>query len=799
MDPLSLDDIEWTCTVKPDGARADDAGPPVPIGQRRALDALQFGLAMPGDGYNLFVLGRDGIGRRQIVKDLLDRKARDRSVPPDWCYYSNFDSHREPQAVALAPGMGIQFKERMRGFVSDLNDTLRSTFQGTEYQTQREVIDEEFKEKQDQIVEQMEQEAGDHDLALMRTPMGFTFAPVRNGKVISHEVFQALGQDDRDTITRHIKEMEGRLQQALRQVPTWAQDAREKVQQLNRRTAAFATDFLIDRVRSAFADNAEIQKFLDALTQDILKHIELIIAIPEGPAVGPQDEVLDTHPFFRRYLINLIIDHKDDKTAPVVFEDEPTYDRLLGAVEHRAEMGMLETDLHLIRAGALHRANGGYLVLDARKVLMHPLVWEALKRALFAKEIRIESMARSMGLMATITLEPEPIPLDVKVVLIGDRYTYMLLDAYDPEFSQLFKVAVDFEDDVKREDASPDLYISALQRIIEKEQLAPFRPDAIRRVLQFAARAANHRNKLSLQMVAIKDLLRESAFWAHTDGKRAEVMADDVKRAIEARHDRLSRIPDRQREAILEGIINIETSGKKAGQINGLSVVQIGRLAFGQPTRITARVGLGKGDVVDIEREVDLGGPIHSKGVLILSSFIKATFGSDRPLSLAASLVFEQSYGGVDGDSASVAEACALLSAIAEVPIDQKFAITGAISQSGQVQAIGGVNEKVEGFFDVCAERGFAPGQGVLIPASNKQHLVVDERVVEAVRAGTFHIYAISSITEAIALLTGLAAGERSADGVFPPDSFYGKVDARLAAFERRRRTFVEAERDKSL
>ena len=460
---------------------------------------------------------------------------------------------------------------------------------------------------------------------------------------------------------------------------------------------------------------------------------------------------------------------------------------------------MLETDLHLIRAGALHRANGGYLVLDARKVLMRPLVWEALKRALFAQEIRIESMARSMGLMATITLEPEPIPLDVKVILIGDRYTYMLLDAYDPEFSQLFKVAVDFEDDVKRADHSPQTYVAALQRIIEKEQLAPFRPDAIQRVLKFAAREAGHRDKLSLQMVTMKDLLRESAFWAHTDGKREDVTADDVTRAIDARRDRLSRIPDRQREAIVEGIINIETSGKQIGQINGLSVVQIGSLAFGQPTRISARVGLGKGDVVDIEREVDLGGPIHSKGVLILSSFIRATFGIDRPLSLAASLVFEQSYGGVDGDSASVAEACALLSAIAEVPIDQKFAITGAISQSGQVQAIGGVNEKVEGFFDVCAERGLTPGQGVLIPASNKQHLVVDERVVEAVRSGTFQIYAISSITDAIALLTGLLAGERSEGGTFPADSFFGKVEARLLAFEQSRRRFIDADKDKSL
>jgi len=801
MDPLSLDEIEWNSDLQATETHApepaDDGG--LLVGQERALTALEFGLQMPDEGYNLFVLGREGLGRREILKSVLEREAAKGQTPLDWCYCSNFSSHREPRAVSLAPGLGVVFRDRMLKFVNDLNDTLKSTFQGTEYRTQREVIDEEFKEKQEQIIQDMEEAAGQRGLVLMRTPMGFTFAPVKDGKVISQEVFQAMAQDERDTITKNIREMESALQQALRQVPSWAQEAREKVEQLNRRTAAYATDFLVDAVKQEFRDHDEIQTYLDELAQDILKHIELIISIPQTQAAGPQDELLDGHPFFRRYLINLFVDHKDDNKAPIVFEDEPTFERLLGAVEHRAEMGMLETDLHLIRAGALHRANGGYLVLDARKVLMRPLAWDALKRALFARKVQIESMARTLGLMTTISLEPEPIPINLKTILIGDRLTYTILDMYDPEFSQLFKVAVDFEEDVKSKGDSGKDYASVLKRMIESEELPGFEPRALERVLRFAAREAGHREKLTLQMEWVRDLLRESAFFAQKNGSGGQVSGDDVKLAIAARRERLGRIPARQREAITQGVISIDTSGSASGQINGLSVVQLGSLAFGRPTRITARVGLGKGEVVDIEREVELGGPIHSKGVLILSSFIRATFGIERPLSLAASLVFEQSYGGVDGDSASVAEACALLSAIAQVPIDQKFAITGAISQAGHVQAIGGVNEKVEGFFDVCVEKGLVPGQGVIIPQSNKQHLVLDERVVDAVRDGRFRIFAVSALSEAIEILTGMPAGERGDDGVFPPDTFFGKVDQRLGAFEATRRRTLQKDSDAAL
>lgn len=797
--PLTFSEIAWSCDVVDDPVRPQGEGPTdIILGQDRAIQAINFGLKMSDDGYNLFVLGREGTGRRATVEKILNREAAQRDVPPDWCYYSNFSALREPLAIQLEPGLGKSFEDQMSKFVYDLNDALKTSFQSNEYRTQRQVVEEEFKEKQDQIIHEMEQAASAIDLVLMRTPLGFTFAPVKNGEVLSPEAFQQLSPEAKNEITEKIKRMETELQHALRQVPGWAQEAREKVQRLNRRTATFAVDYIIGTVREKFQGVESILSFLDDLQQDILKHVELIISIPEMPTLGPQDAILDGHPFFRRYLINLIIDQGSNDSAPVVFEDEPTFERLIGTIEHRAEMGTLQTDLHLIRPGALHRANGGYLMIEARKLLTQPMAWEALKRALLSREIRIESMARALGMMTTISLEPQPIPLDTKIILIGDRMTYTLLDTYDPDFRRLFKVAVDFEDDVKVSEETSQSYADLLQEMIRSEKLPEFDRSAINRVLQFAAREADDRQKYTLQVDSVQDLLRESAF-CMTERKGKSVEALDVVAAIQAKSNRLGRIPARQREAINEGLIDIDTTGQIVGQINGLSVSQIGSIVFGRPNRITARIGLGKGEVVDIEREVELGGPIHSKGVLILSSFIRSIFGIDQPLSLRASLVFEQSYGGVDGDSASVAEACALLSAIAEVPIQQKMAITGAISQAGQVQAIGGVNEKIEGFFDVCNERGLAPGQGVIIPVANKRHLVLDERVSDAVKEGKFNIYAVSSVEEAIQILTGLDAGTRGTDGCFPERTFFGKVERRLLDFEKRRKALAaEVHEDKS-
>jgi lon-related putative ATP-dependent protease len=491
----------------------------------------------------------------------------------------------------------------------------------------------------------------------------------------------------------------------------------------------------------------------------------------------------------RRYQVNLLVDNRDGRGAPVVYEDNPTFQNLVGQIEYISHMGALVTDFNLIRAGALHKANGGYLMLDAHKLLTQPFAWEAIKRALRSAEVRIESLGHSLGLTSTASLEPQPIPLDVKVVLLGERLLYYLLCHYDPEFNELFKVAVDFEDEAPRGDENHLRYASLIGAIARREKLLPFDRKAVARVIEHSSRLAGDAEKLSAQTLTVADLLREADYLAGSAG-RSVVGAEDVQSAIDAQTRRADRMRRRIQEEIERGMILIATEGHRIGQVNGLSVVDLDRFAFGRPSRITARVRLGKGEVIDIEREVELGGPIHSKGVMILAGFLGARYAPDHPLSLGATLVFEQSYGGVEGDSASAAELCALLSALAEVPINQSFAVTGSVNQHGEAQAVGGVNEKIEGFYDLCKARGLTGGQGVLIPASNTKHLMLRRDVVEAVAAGKFHVYAVETIDQGMELLTGLPAGERDASGVFPTGSVNHRVEARLLELAAKRAAY---------
>jgi lon-related putative ATP-dependent protease len=524
--------------------------------------------------------------------------------------------------------------------------------------------------------------------------------------------------------------------------------------------------------------------------RDVIDNVEAFVIEPEKSSTGHgAAEFEDSPSLFRRYRINLLVDNGAADRAPVVYEDDPTYDRLLGRIEHRAEMGTLSTDLHMIRPGALHRANGGYLVLDARKLLTRPGAWEALKRALLGAYIRIEPLGQALGLFSTVTLEPDPIPLNVKIALVGDRLIYYLLSEYDPEFTRLFKVAADFDERFDRSDEHNQLYARLIATLVRKEQLRPFDRAGVARVLEFAARETGDSEKLSTGIERLLDLLREANHWAGKDERK--VVGDaEVQQAIDAQIGRLDRVRERVQEEILRGTIAIDTEGAVVGQVNGLSVMQLGGFAFGRPSRITARVRLGKGELLDIEREVELGGPLHSKGVLILSGFLSSRYADERPLSLSASLVFEQSYGGVEGDSASSAELYTLLSAISGVPIKQCFAVTGSVNQHGQVQAIGGVNEKIEGFFDLCAGRGLTGEQGVLIPATNVKHLMVHRRVLAAVEDGRFHIYPVQTIDQGIEILTGMSAGERGTDGQYPKGSLNYRVEARLREMAEKRRAF---------
>ncbi len=786
--PLKAADLAWSCNPAelPFETTAELRDPDGIVGQSRAVEALEFAIGMPRAGFNVFALGPEGIGKRSAIRRFFDEAARSAPPPQDWCYVNDFEEPRKPRALALPTGAGAGFQSDMARFVDDLRASLRSAFESDEYRTRQQAAEEEFKEQREAAVAAIEERAEKRNLALLRTPVGFAFAPVKNGKPVAPEEFQALPDNERAEFERALEELQTELQESLERAPIWMQQAREKIRDLNRQTATLVAGRLLEALFTKYREMSGAVKFLKQVQKDIADNVEMVIAAA-AKADTPVEDMADGNPLLRRYRVNLLVRNEAGASAPVVYEDDPSYDRMFGRVDYRSEMGALVTDLQLIRAGALHRANGGFLLLEARKVLMAPLVWEGLKRALVSGAVRIESAAQALGLLSTVTLEPEPIPLSVKIALTGDRMIYYLLSAYDPEFSRLFKVAADFSERFERDPESILLYARLLAAIVRRENLRPLDREAAARTLEQAARLAEDSGKLSGDMQRIADLLQEADYHAGRD-KSAIIQAAHITRAIETATRRVDRIRERLHEETLHGTLLLSTAGEAVGQINGLSVLSIGGFSFGRPGRITARVRLGAGELVDIEREVQLGGPLHSKGVLILSGYLSSRYAPESPHALRATIVFEQSYGGVDGDSASSAELYALLSAISGVPLKQSLAVTGSVNQQGEIQAIGGVNEKIEGFFDLCEARGLDGSQGVLIPASNVRHLMLQERVRRAAAQNLFHIYPVQTIDEGLALLTGRAAGERGADGKFPFESINRLVEDRLLELAERAR-----------
>jgi lon-related putative ATP-dependent protease len=761
------------------------------LGQKRAVDAVTFGIGMRREGYNLYVLGPPGIGKHTLARQFLDRQAAAEPVPADWCYVNNFDDPHKPHALKLPPGTAIRLRADMAHLLEELRVSIPAAFESDDYRTRKQAIEHQYKERHEQAFSEIQKEAREKNIALIRTPAGIALGPMRKGEVLSADEFRRLPESEQERFKAEMETVQQRLQDTLRQVPKWDKEQREKVRELNREVTRYAVEHLIDELRKAYADLPDVLHYLTAAQADIVESARDFLVAAGGETAGPTlfGQPLET-PSFGRYEVNVLIDNTEAKGAPVVYEDNPTHTNLIGRVEHIAQFGALITDFTLIKPGALHRANGGYLILDVRKVLLQPFAWEGLKRALRAGEIRVESIAQMLSLVSTVSLEPDPIPLDVKIVLLGERLLYYLLSAYDPDFDELFKVAADFEDDMTLTTENLPLYARLIGTLTQGGGLRPFDRGAVARVIEHAARVAGDAEKVSVHVQTLGDLLREADYFAGTKS-RAVVAAEDVQTAIDAQIMRASRLRERINEEIRRGTILIDTKGAVVGQVNALSVLQLGRYAFGRPSRITARVRLGAGRVIDIEREVKLGGPIHSKGVLILSGLLGARYAPDRPLSLAASLVFEQSYGGVEGDSASLAELAALLSALAQVPIRQGLAITGSVNQRGEVQAIGGVNEKIEGFFDVCRDAGLTGDQGVIIPAGNVKHLMLRRDVVEAVENGKFRILAVETADQAMELLTGLTAGERGADGAFPQGSVNRMVEDRIVRLSERAKAFA--------
>ncbi|EME70611.1 ATP-dependent protease [Paramagnetospirillum caucaseum] len=763
----------------------DFDGPAPALGQERAVEAIRFAIGMRHRGFNLFALGAEGTGRRSLILDHLREAAAARPPADDWVYVENFAATARPRALRLPAGRGRALERDMAHLVEELGHALPAAFEAEDYRARRQMVESEAKQQREAAFSAIQEDAEAHGIALVRTPGGLGLAPSKGDEVLPPDEFKQLPDEVQARLRAEMERLQERLEATIKQVPRWDRDARARLRELEREAVGRAIVHLMDDLRRAWVDLPEVGAYLDDVARDVALNAQDFLPESEegehrgeGRPRGPDGR-------FRRYRVNVLVCREGETGAPVVMETYPTQPNLIGRVEHIAQYGTLITDFNLIKAGSLHRANGGYLVMDALKLLMHPFAWEDLKRALRDHEIRIESPGQAMGLISTLSLEPQPIPLDLKVVLVGDPMLYYLLSHNDPEFGELFKVSADFDWHMERSETNTALLARSVAALARKEGLRPLDRGAVARIVEQASREVADSTRLSTHMASLADLVREADYWAGDAGAQT-VAASHVERAVAASIRRLDRVRDNVQDEMLSGTVHIATDGEAVGQINGLAVLELGRFSFGRPTRVTARVRFGKGDVVDIEREVLLGGPIHGKGVMILSSFLASRYATELPLALSATLVFEQSYGGIEGDSASSTELYALLSALADLPIRQGLAVTGSIDQFGRVQAIGGVNEKIEGFFDLCRARGLDGSHGVLIPAANVPHLMLRKDVVEAAEAGLFAVYPVESVDQGMALLTGYPAGERDAEGKFPSGSINRRVAARLGAFMRR-------------
>jgi len=765
------------------------------LGQERAVEAVHFGIGMRQAGYNMFALGPSGTGKQSVLRRFIAEHAAAAATPPDLCYVHNFDEPHRPKALILPTGRGAPFRHDMENLIALLKLALIATFATDDYRARRNALDEQFEARQKQVFDAVQAEAKTKSVTLVRTPEGLALVPLRGDELLPPEEFKKLPDDERKRIQADIDALQERLEAAMHKLPEWERARREQLRELNRAVADAAIAPMIGDMHACYQGLDAATAWLQQVRADLLDKIDDFLAAPgdgardsdgNGAPADPRIEPMaGKPPNLRRYRVNLLVDNAATKGAPLVYEDNPNLQSLLGRIEYIPRFGTPVTDHSLLKPGALHRANGGYLLIDARKLLLAPFAWEEIKRALKSRMLRIDSTSQVTSVVATISLEPEPAPLDVKIVLLGDRTLYYLLSEHDPDFRDLFKVAVDFADAMDRTPDTLQLYARLIADIARQKALRPLDADAVARTIEQAARLAADAEKLTANVRSLVDLLCEADHWA--GARDAEIVtAEDIETAIAARVRRADRVRELSYEQITRETLMIATDGAAIGQINGLSVLQLGDFAFGKPARITARTRMGLGDVVDIEREVALGGPLHSKGVLILSAFLAARYLPDKPLSLHASLVFEQSYGGVDGDSASSAELYALMSALAELPIGQNFAVTGSVDQMGNVQAIGGVNEKIEGFFDICSARGLTGMQGVLIPAANVKHLMLRRDVLAAAKAKRFHIYPISTIDQGIARLTGHVAGARGRDGRFSTASVNGLIEKKLALYAQR-------------
>jgi lon-related putative ATP-dependent protease len=756
------------------------------IGQRRALDAIAFGLDIQGDGYNLFVLGPTGTGKRTTLRRLVEGAARERPRPADWVYLFDFSTQRRAIAVSLPTGRANVLARDMQRFVEDARREMARAFESDEYQHRSHAVAAGLEARRQEALGAFKVFAENLGLALEFTPAGIVTLPTVDGKKLTGEEFEALPDEQKERLTADSRRVDEQFPEVMAKMRSLEREARELTAGLDREVGLFAVGHLVDDLKARYADVQPLEAWLDAVREDVVEHLGQFRAPAEGD--GGEQQVPEPFATERRrarenvlgqYEVNVLVGQPEGAGAPVVVENSPTYYNLFGRIEYRTVYGAVTTDHRNIRAGAVHRANGGYLVLQAADVLGDPFAWDRLKETLRERRIRMENIGAQYTLFPTQTFDPEPIPADLKVVLVGSPAVYQALYLLDEEFRKLFKVPAEFDVEMPWGDDEVALYASFVSSRVRDGGLRHFDRGAVARVIEHGARLAGDQRKLSTRFAEIVDLVTESAYWAGEAGDE-RVAADHVEKAIAERAGRSALAEDKVRELILDGTLKIETEGSVVGQMNGLAVLAAAGRLFGQPIRITASSSVGRGEIVHLDRETAMSGPIHTKGFLILTGFLQHHYGRERPLAVRASIVVEQSYGEIEGDSASLAELCAILSSLAEVPIRQGVAVTGSIDQHGSVQPVGGVNEKIEGFFEVCRRRGLTGDQGVMVPQTNVKNLMLAPEVIEAVQTGRFHVWAATRVDEAVELLTGLATGELQPDGTYPAGTLHRLVDDRM-------------------
>ena len=804
--PLPIEELYKVCDLDllPFKTTAELETLDMPLGQERASSAINFGLRVEADGYNLFCVGPEGTGKNNLVRYILTKLVKEKPTPDDWCYVNNFTEDHKPKALRLPAGSALDFAKDINKLIQDLQASIPAAFEGDEYKSRLKIIEDRFQKQKTDYLNELQKSTQGRNVSILRMPVGLVVAPTKDGEVLTPEAFDKLPAEDQKELLSDLNEAQSNLEKAVKDVPKWEKEQRELIEKLNESVTEDAVKHIFDDIKKKYRAIKPAYNFLKEMNADIIDNVQLFLNDEEqnpsqqtdedGNPVSQQspEPIKKTeNPLLRRYKVNVLVKHEPNSGCPMVKLAHPTLPNLLGRMERLQQYGALIADFNLIKSGALHEANGGFLIIEARDLINQPNAWEALKRCLKSREIKLEAGDEDSTL-STITLDPEPIPLNVKIILIGEPELYYLLSDNDPDFQNLFKVEASFTATLDRNVENISKYAKLIATLAKKYELRSFNRTAVARLIEYSSRIAEDREKLTAHVTLITDIMREADYQAKMNNSNT-IGKNHIDQAIEARIRRSDRLREKMTEQIKRGMILIDTKGKKTGQINALVVYEFGNFSFGRPSRITCQVRVGKGDIIDIEREVETGGPSHTKGVYILSSYIKSKYSKDAPLSLEATLAFEQSYGEVDGDSASSTELYAMLSAIGEIPIKQNLAVTGSVNQFGEIQAIGGVNEKIEGFFDICRMRGLTGDQGVLIPASNVTDLMLRTDVIEACKSGMFNIYPIKTVDEGIEMLTGIKAGEMDKNGKYPKDTVNYIVSESLKNYLKKRIAFNTA------